>query len=370
MPDASILLGVYDFNQSMAGNTDQSFGHVFPNWQNQWDRDAMTTFCRRQRELNRVPLLTIQPHHSPQIGTYNGLLDDVTRGRYDDIIRQCSQAILASGVTNVCIRWGHEMEKQSNADRYEWVKPNAQAGDYKAAYRHAVTTFREQLSSLQNQSYMWSPAGDEGSRLYYPGDDVVDYVGCSIYSWGRYNMEYYWNRGTFEDLFGMRMEELGGFNKPICVAECGTHVDDDQQAWVDGMFASKPRFPLLHSVIYFNAVDPVPWEPGGPIPDWSISNDIWQLPAGQEPPQQPPGGGEDRPPIGDIIDPGLPGSPGDRPPGWTPPERPEEPPPGETVTITCPHCGEQITLTVSSGTVLSVQGTSATASKPKKRRAG
>ena len=34
---------------------------------------------------------------------------------------------------------------------------------------------------------------------------------------------------------------------------------DDQAAWVAGLKASASRFPLLKSVIYFNAVDPYPW---------------------------------------------------------------------------------------------------------------
>jgi len=49
---------------------------------------------------------------------------------------------------------------------------------------------------------------------------------------------------------------------------------DDQAAWVAGLKASASQFPLLKSVIYFNAVDPQPWVKGQK-PDWRIDPALW-----------------------------------------------------------------------------------------------
>jgi hypothetical protein len=49
---------------------------------------------------------------------------------------------------------------------------------------------------------------------------------------------------------------------------------DDQAAWVAGLKASASQFPLLKSVIYYNAVDPYPWV-NGQKPDWRINLALW-----------------------------------------------------------------------------------------------
>jgi hypothetical protein len=100
---------------------------------------------------------------------------------------------------------------------------------------------------------MWSPIGTANAAKYYPGPHYVDYVGCSVWK-----LE---NR-SFAKTFAPVYQTLAQYGKPIIIAEFGVQAKDDQAAWVAGLKASASQFPLLKSVIYFNAVDPHPWVNG------------------------------------------------------------------------------------------------------------
>ena len=107
--------------------------------------------------------------------------------------------------------------------------------------------------------------GTADATKYYPGSHYVDYVGCSVF-----NTE---NR-SFAKTFAPKYQTLAQYGKPIIIAEFGVQAKHDQAAWVAGLKASASQFPLLKSVIYFNAVDPHPWV-NGQKPDWRINPALW-----------------------------------------------------------------------------------------------
>ena len=131
------------------------------------------------------------------------------------------------------------------------------------AYRYVVDYLRK-CSPQQKLSFMWSPKGANGTK-YYPGSHYVDYVGCSVFDTK--------NR-SFAKIFAPVYQTLAQYGKPIIIAECGVQAKHDQAAWVAGLKASASQFPLLKSVIYFNAVDPHPWV-NGQKPDWRINPALW-----------------------------------------------------------------------------------------------
>ena len=145
---------------------------------------------------------------------------------------------------------------------YPWGgKPPAK---YILAYRYVVDYLRK-CSPQQKLSFMWSPEGKAEATKYYPGSHYVDYVGCSVF-----NTE---NR-SFAETFAPVYQTLAQYGKPIIIAEFGVQAKHDQAAWVAGLKASASQFPLLKSVIYFNAVDPYPWVKGQK-PDWRIDPALW-----------------------------------------------------------------------------------------------
>jgi len=106
--------------------------------------------------------------------------------------------------------------------------------------------------------------------------DVVDFVGCSLYSWSAYNIPHGYD-GSFKGLFDPKYARIKVHGKPVMVCECGVEKGDDQAAWVAAAKAVFSRYPRLTSVVYFNCKDTVHWWPDAPLPDWSISPTIFHL---------------------------------------------------------------------------------------------
>jgi hypothetical protein len=90
----------------------------------------------------------------------------------------------AAGHGNAIVRVGWE----SNLRDWRWQATSANSGEYKAAFRRVVTTMRAEAPGLLFEFGIGCGTGLSGSsdRLaplteVYPGDDVVDLVGCDIY---------------------------------------------------------------------------------------------------------------------------------------------------------------------------------------------
>ena len=250
----AITLGVYDNAQTMTGKplayeeifVDQTSakGWVGTNQQSVYD------FATAAWAKGRTPIISIEPSSGDP-------LDEIVSGKRDkELAKLCSQLAQYGGPA--IIRFGHEPENS----RYPWGgKPPEK---YILAYRYVVDYLRK-CSPQQKLSFMWSPIGDANGTKYYPGSHYVDYVGCSVFDTE--------NR-SFAKTFAPVYQTLAQYGKPIIIAECGVQAKHDQAAWVAGLKASASQFPLLKSVIYFNAVDPHPWV-NGQKPDWRIDPALW-----------------------------------------------------------------------------------------------
>ena len=250
----AITLGVYDIAQTMTGKplayeeifVDQSSakGWVGTNQQSVYD------FATAAWAKGRTPIISIEPFSGDP-------LDEIVTGKRDKELANIASQLARYGGPAI-IRWGHEAENST----YPWGgKPPAK---YILAYRYVVDYLRK-YNPQQKLSFMWSPDGNADGTKYYPGSHYVDYVGCSVF-----NTE---NR-SFAKTFAPKYQTLAQYGKPIIIAEFGVQAKHDQAAWVAGLKASASQFPLLKSVIYFNAVDPHPWV-NGQKPDWRINPALW-----------------------------------------------------------------------------------------------
>ena len=246
--------GVYDIAQTMTGKplayeeifVDQTSaeGWVGTNQQSVYD------FATAAWAKGRTPIISIEPFSGDPLG-------EIVSGKRDKELANIASQLARYGGPAI-IRWAHEAENPT----FPWGgKP---AAKYISAYRYVVDYLRK-YNPQQKLSFMWSPEGKAVATKYYPGSHYVDYVGCSVF-----NTE---NR-SFAETFAPKYQTLAQYGKPIIIAECGVQAKDDQAAWVAGLKASASRFPLLKSVIYFNAVDPYPWV-NGQKPDWRINPALW-----------------------------------------------------------------------------------------------
>jgi endoglucanase len=221
---------------------------------------------------HRQLLLTLQPMTNPLLG--NDLLDDVTFGKYDDVIRQICREI-SFGRHSVIIRWGHEMEVRQA--RYPWS--GRSPDKYIAAYRHVVLLMKALIRS-PSVTYVWSPDGKPGSSEYWVGADVTNYIGFSVYSFYEYDVRKFGLPQSFQSLMNARNRIVAACNArsfpreiPVIVCEMGAAYSANhpeyQATWIDEAFAAMAHFPLLKIVVYFNSVDSVEWFPHH-VPDFRI----------------------------------------------------------------------------------------------------
>jgi endoglucanase len=208
-------------------------------------------------------LMTVEPLPSP--GQTVAVLDAIAAGGMDDQLSALAREVAAAGQHEVLIRWAHEMDL---ANLYPWSAEDPSA--YRTAFRRVVSIFRDEGAT--NARWVWSPSGNTAATEYYPGDDVVDYVGMTVLG------DEHWDQllagepaRSFAQLLAPKYPALRGYGKPIIIAELGVSgTPEHQREWLGEAARILPEFPLIRAVVYYNAVNVVnnhmPTEP-----DWRIS---------------------------------------------------------------------------------------------------
>jgi beta-mannanase len=192
----------------------------------------------------RTLLVTIEPYPAP--GQSSAVLDQVVEGASDEQLRQLADVVRDSAPQPVLIRWGHEMDLQI---LYPWASGNSEL--YRAAFRHVVDVFRSE--GANNARWVWSPAGEPNALDFYPGDDVVDYVGLTVLGDATWDADFGLPRRSLAGLLRPRYAVVQPIEKPMIIAELGVSgTPADQVAWLaEGAHALKD-FPLIKAVVYFD----------------------------------------------------------------------------------------------------------------------
>ena len=124
----------------------------------------------------------------PLLADEGGTLKEVAAGQYDDTWRAVARTLLRHDRGDSFVRVGLE----ANGTWFRWGATAETAGDFKAAYRHVVQVMSKLAPELEfvfDISCSVALEGSENDRMasltkLYPGDDVVDIVGCDHYdSW-------------------------------------------------------------------------------------------------------------------------------------------------------------------------------------------
>jgi beta-mannanase len=152
---------------------------------------------------------------------------------------------------------------------YPWSSENPAL--YQAAFRHVVEVFRSEGST--NVKWVWSPAGQGNALAYYPGDDVVNYVGLTVLGDAGWDAEQgFQPRQSLADILRPRYQAVQAANKPIIIAELGVSGSAaEQDAWLREGATQLDEFPLVQGAVYFNARNAANnWR--DTEPDWRLQN--------------------------------------------------------------------------------------------------
>jgi endoglucanase len=261
-PPGQMPFGVYDPEGSFAADTGVSIEHVFLPWEGV-DLQTLVSADSYARQRNRSLLVTVEPWiwgapHAPEV-----LRRDILAGRHDVTMRRVCD-VLGNLDSPVTVRWAQEMDNPNG--HFPWAM--WQPADHIAAYRRMVGVCRSAAPGLQ---YMWSPAGEDGMQAYYPGDDVVDVIGLSVFGAQDFQRAQTGSEQGFAEVLGPRYDRASRFGKPIIVAELGFVGDqaflDD---WYNSIRRADDRFSNLRAVVYFNRQEVWPWPDDFGLPDWRI----------------------------------------------------------------------------------------------------
>jgi cellulose synthase (UDP-forming) len=253
----SIIVGAYDPRNELVYEP-LALEHHFLR---QDQPDSLAAALERARNV-RVVMVTLEPF--PADGQTTSALEAVGHGDKDEEIRAVARVVASANPQIVLIRWGHEMEL---IGLYPWSIDDPAL--YRAAFRHAVQVFRE--TGAWNARWVWSPAGESSAASYYPGADVVDYVGLTVLGSEEWDRAQGLAPRSFSELLESRYEVVAPFLKPVIIPELGVSGPPERQKeWLLDAATALPAFPLVRAVSYFDEVNaPNTWVET--LPDWRVS---------------------------------------------------------------------------------------------------
>jgi beta-mannanase len=259
------LLGAYDPKQRFQGPA-IVLDHHFVTWRPD-HANELTAALQQAQKRQRIPMISLEPWPWNAYGMNRAtLLQDILAGRYNETLDRALRTIQAAAPDRVLLRWAHEMEI---VGQYPWSVADAQS--YVAAYRYIHQ--RAQQLGIHNLIWIWSPAGNRNALEYWPGTDVVDMVGISIYATPEWHPDRSGTLPSFQRLMTDKYRLVEPLHKPILVAEVGVNAAArEQQQWLAEAIQHLAQFPRLIGWVYFNQIQPevVPLPIG--TPNWSLQS--------------------------------------------------------------------------------------------------
>jgi cellulose synthase (UDP-forming) len=241
LPTDHLAIGAFDPHLAL---TDQPLD--IEHWFVPQDDPTLFAGALAHAQDRRTLLVTLEPWPTSGEPANSDVLGKVVSGASDAQLRQMADLAAANRPQVILVRWGHEMEL---SDLYPWGAQDPAL--YTAAYRHVVSIFRSE--GADNVRFVWSPACNANALDYYPGDDVVDYVGATVLGDAGWDAGFGLSPQSFDDIFGPRYRMLAPLGKPIIIAEMGVSgAPQRQAAWLTSAAQSVAAYGQLQAVVYFD----------------------------------------------------------------------------------------------------------------------
>jgi hypothetical protein len=272
---------------SNLGLTPAVYGRFFNFWTSEQDTESMRSFLEEVTAVQGIAMLTLEP--------WDGL-GAVTQEECRQLAELCREFEERS-IGGIFIRFAHEM----NGNWYPWGQRPAL---YKATFRVMAETVRSRTSRT---AMLWAPNygvgypfgnavpargsadfavldtngdgvvsdRDDMYEPYYPGDDVVDWVGMTIYHWG---VQFPWlenelpvTNSFVKSLSGRYQGNVPNFygrycihptrSKPLAITETAAFYNTEmpgpselriKQAWWTQVFKAATSLPMLKCINWFD----------------------------------------------------------------------------------------------------------------------
>ena len=257
LPVESVSIGAYDPHLALV---DEPL--ALEHWYVEQGDPVLLAGALAHARNQRTLMVTIEPW--PAAGSPDvDVLNEVVAGVADAQLRQLARVAAAHQPQEMLVRWGHEMEL---SNLYPWGAQDPET--YRQAFRRVAEIFREEGAT--NVRFVWSPAGNDNALDYYPGGDVVDYVGLTVLADAEWDAAFGLPAQSFDDILGPRYLRLEPLGKPIIVAELGVSGSAERQTeWLTTAGQSLDAYPQLRALVYFAAKNP-PVNRLVVQPDWRL----------------------------------------------------------------------------------------------------
>jgi endoglucanase len=252
-----------------------SIESTFVSWLDPQAPLLIASLLERARQRRSLALVTLEPFPDPsRPQSDRTLVRDVIRGDYNQRIKAVLEP-LCRPEQPVLLRFAHEMD---NIGQYPWSV--SRGHDYVRLYRAVwAQAWHPRCRRLH---WVWSPAGNGNSGVFWPGGDVVDLIGVSVYSSPRWSHN--GELRSFAQIYEQRRWLHLQFRKPLLVAEMGVSGSDRQRRrWLMDARDVIRRYPELIGWVYFSAPQPM-WMPlATGHEDWSLSSQLLDLVTSPQP---------------------------------------------------------------------------------------
>ncbi|MFS0774793.1 glycosyl hydrolase [Neobacillus sp. 3P2-tot-E-2] len=205
-------------------------------------------------DKNRLPIITFL-YQEENNQNNKVVVKNILNGSYDKQLENWARQIKALD-SPVLIRPGNEM----NGEWSEWSSPNHYNDPdlYKFTFIHLVNVFK--AAGATNAYFVWNPNHVSEpyyqwneAAMYYPGDEVVDFVGMTSYNFGVTKWHGY---QTFEELYDQLYWDYSRsyYNKPLIIGEVGAVEEGGNKAeWITQMFQDlSTKYPNIKMALWFD----------------------------------------------------------------------------------------------------------------------
>jgi len=227
-----------------------------------------------------IPVITWEPWRRDFTNTVatqpDFTLQAIAAGLQDEYIRSWARSAATMNVP-IVIRFAHEQSTEPGVR--SWYPWQGDPVGYREAFRHIVEVFREE--GADNVEFFWSAMWlHQWADEYYPGADVVHWVGTTILNHGTEIPEDWAEWRTFSRLFDVQYQAALQWNKPIMIVELGTaSAGGDKAQWLRDAFTALPAsYPQVRAVLLFEVRSDREY----PSINWSIAETPASLAAFRE----------------------------------------------------------------------------------------
>jgi beta-mannanase len=267
--NVAFLTGAYRYPSVADSLPNSTIETAFVSWVDPTAPAQIDHLLDRAKRRRSLAMLSLEPFADPaRPNGHRTLVDDVINGAYQQRLTVVLKALCRPDQP-VLLRFGHEMD---NTNQYPWSV--RRGSDYVRLYR--AVWAQAQQPRCRRIHWVWSPAGNGDSSVFWPGGDVVDLIGVSVYSSPR------WSRNgelhSFAQVYERRRWLHLQFRKPLLVAEMGvTGTDQQRRRWLIEAREAIRWYPELIGWVYFSAPQPtwIPLVTGHE--DWSLSSELLDL---------------------------------------------------------------------------------------------